>query len=474
MHRFLLFCAAISYGQSIDSRFLLAYHSCEGGDCRNPINHFTHIAESGNGADWTLLPDLPVLQASVPDIIPRGHTLYLYTPGRMARYRVLEHRWEPFQPILIRDQGGRMVPFVDPSPTLDEHGRIVLFYMVGNARPEDGDPAGCRPYPCVKNFASAVEVAGSDGTQFLQQPGYRASITIERGSLSDPDIFHDGSRYIMYLSEGPNTWAYSAPSLHGEYRPVEGLPNALLTSGGSVASGHFDVSSNSYWTFAHAMRQGQVSIYRAVHPTLDRLLQLSEFELLIPNGESPGFALNTFRESLNAASLLAGRLAPGALATVLAGSSIDQILFGGVPVELVERQGLRLTYRVPLDAPTGAVTIELLDKQGQPVQTHEVNVSRLGPGLFPVMQDVVFAPSGETELTLRATGIHGVQPEDEITVSIGDRELPVRYAGPSEEDSGVDIVVFTVPPEIRGAGVLPVFLRTAGVVSNIIAMRFAR
>jgi uncharacterized protein (TIGR03437 family) len=90
------------------------------------------------------------------------------------------------------------------------------------------------------------------------------------------------------------------------------------------------------------------------------------------------------------------------------------------------------------------------------------------------MQEVVLAPAGETELTLRATGIHGVQPEDEITVSIGDRELPVRYAGPSEEDSGVDIVVFTVPPEIRGAGVLPVFLRTAGVVSNIIAMRFAR
>jgi hypothetical protein len=189
---------------------------------------------------------------------------------------------------------------VDPSLFVDDQGRLVLFYLPGIL---GQDPAGCAPgeTACVKHFHSAVEVEGSNGTAFVAQPGDRVEVPINvPGSASDPDIFYDGTRYVLYISRGPSVEVYTGSTLHGSYTLLTSLPDGYLTRAGGVPAGHFDPATASYWTYVHT---GEGVIRRAVHASLDTPLNDGDFTTVLSGSsiglgasyrvESPGFAVNT-------------------------------------------------------------------------------------------------------------------------------------------------------------------------------------
>jgi len=286
---------------NIQSPYLLAFHACDTAtdDCHDPQNHRVYLAQSDDGADWSLVPGWEPCQGSVPDVIRRGDTLYVYTPNKVRRYRFSTDAWEDPVPVTLTDPeatGG----FVDPSPFLDDQGRLVLFYLLGVI---GQNPASCAPgeTTCVKHFHSAVEVEGSDGTAFVVEPGDRVQVTINMpGSASDPDIFYDGSRYVLYISRGANVQVYTSPTLHGTYALSDSLPDGYLIHGAGIPAGHFDSATARYWTYAHT---SEGVIRRAVHASLDVALSEGDFTTVLSGSsiglgasyrvESPGFAVNT-------------------------------------------------------------------------------------------------------------------------------------------------------------------------------------
>jgi hypothetical protein len=294
-----LFPLAIS-AQPFTKKYLLAFHTCTT-NCA-PNYHETHIAESNDGTSWTMVPNLPSLPGSVPDLIIRGTKLYLYNPGKLIRYDNTTATWETnYTNVSVLDSNGNPVMFVDPSPTLDANGNIVLFFL--NSTGSTGDPAQCVNYPCTKYFDSATEVQGSDGTQFIMEPGHRLSVTISNGTASDPDIFSDGSQFILYYSSGTTTKAFSSSTLHGSYSAFSTLSNAVLTNQGGIPCGHFNTSSSQYWTYVHANGGGGATeIKRVMHSNFNSAVNTST---TVINGssigltaqhkcESPGFCENTF------------------------------------------------------------------------------------------------------------------------------------------------------------------------------------
>ncbi len=290
-------------GQSaVTGQYLMAFHACDTAltNCGDPRIHMVYLAESNDGAAWTLLPGWVPFPGSVPDVIRRGSTLYVFTAGgTLVRYRLDTNTIEP--PVTV-SLPGLEAGFVDPSLILDEGGRLVLFFLHGRL---GGDPAGCPPgqSSCLNHFGSATEVAGSDGTRFTLDPGDRASLTLSASgglrSASDPDIFFDGTQYVLYISQGPSISVWVSPELRGAYRKISDLAQGT----GGIPSGHFDPVSQRYWTYGHVVRGGVAVIRRAVHAGLSTLLNESDWETIITgpaigltattNVESPGFAVNT-------------------------------------------------------------------------------------------------------------------------------------------------------------------------------------
>lgn len=282
-------------------KYIMPFHYCTPAECANPVNHKTTFAESDDGMNWSLVPNVPALQGSVPDAIIRDTIMYIFNPGTVRYYHFNTQQFDATtHPITIHDLSGNVVSFVDPSPIIDANGDLVLFYL--NSTGILGDPAGCSSYPCTKYFNSAVEVPGSNGTQFIQQAGDRLALTINDNAASDPDLFFDGTNYNLYISRGSSTNAYYSSSLHGTYvaRPL--LSSAQLTNNGGIPSGYFDPLTNEYWLYVHANGGGPTEIRRMNH---------SDFSSAVPgyttiitgtgygfgagsNVASPGFLENTF------------------------------------------------------------------------------------------------------------------------------------------------------------------------------------
>lgn len=288
----------------ITGRYLLAFHACDPAiaNCFDPRNHTVYLAQSEDGAAWSPAPGWTPYAGSVPDVIRRGETLYVYTPGQVRRYHFDRDEWEA--PVAVTlDDPEATAGFVDPSLYIDEEGRLALFYLPGVL---GQDPAGCAPgaYLCTKRIRSATEVAGSDGAAFVADAGDRITLLVSPPStFSDPDIFFDGSRYLLYVSRGPSEQVFSSASLRGTYTTVAGLGGGFLTTNiGGIGSGYYDAAGGQYWTYVHSGSPGS-TIQRAVHATLDRALSAGDFTTVLTGSDiglgsgaqvqSPGFALNT-------------------------------------------------------------------------------------------------------------------------------------------------------------------------------------
>ncbi|MCX6153050.1 MAG: T9SS type A sorting domain-containing protein [Candidatus Kapabacteria bacterium] len=285
-------------------KYLMAFHTCTGTNCGDPKNHVTKIAESDDLINWNLIPNLPQMPGSVPDLIARGDKLYVYNPGQVRTYNNSSKVWEPSSPVSIIDSNNNKIDFVDPSPYLDSNGKIVLFFL--NSTGLFGqDPAGCKTYPCVKFFDSAIEEDAADGKKFRLVPGHRLTIVLQNGSASDPDIFYDGKDYILYISRGANTYAYHSSSLQGNYNVFQNLTNSLLTSAGGVACGYYDSTTKKYYSYIHTNENGTTLIKVAVHQDFNSQLSPTDFKPAISgtlmnlgansNCESPGITLNTLK-----------------------------------------------------------------------------------------------------------------------------------------------------------------------------------
>ena len=421
----LMVCAASPVAaQPFTKRYLMALHTCTT-DCANPQTHTARIVESDDGQQWTPVPNVPLINASVPDLLIRGDKLYLYSPGRLMRYNRTTNTWQASVNVTIRDTQNQMVPFVDPSPTLDEQGRIVLFFLRGNIG--QGDPASCNPYPCIKQFGSAVEVAGSDGAEFVLQTGWRAEINLTAGVLADPDISFDGRRYVLLISAGPNTLAYTATQLHGAYQPVAGLTNALLTNGGGVPSSYFDAATQQYWVFTHSDIQGRTVIRRAMQSTLERALTPNQFETIITaerfglnataSAASPGFTVNTWLPNAASSNVSAAsfRRDPFAAEMICAafGNDLAKVALSaastplpntlaGTTLKLKDNAGseraaplffvspTQINFLLPTGTVNGAATLTITNADGL-VSTSALDISTVAPGLFSATNSL---PSG--------------------------------------------------------------------------------
>jgi hypothetical protein len=287
-------------------KYLMAFHACDTAstNCNDPRNHKTHIAGSNDGASWSPISGYTPHLGSVPDLILRGNTLYVFNPGWVRRYRIDKDKWEDKVQVRVNHANGTQEYFVDPSPYMDENGKIVLFYLVGGA-PGTGDPAGCFPQgtTCAKYFRSATEVEGSDGTSFIVDSGNRAEVVSNTGA-ADPDIFKDKNGYVLYISRANSVQVFTSTELRGIYTKVPSLPDGMLESNlGGIPSGHYDEATGQYWTYVHIPGQPRV-IRRAVHKTISTPLLSSDFSTIISgsnfpglgntfNVESPGFTLNT-------------------------------------------------------------------------------------------------------------------------------------------------------------------------------------
>lgn len=302
MRKIVLFIAlllpSVIFSQPFTKNYIMSFHTCDAA-CVGFQDHLVNLAESDDGSTWTLVPNFTPYSGSVPDVITRGSKLYVYTPGMVRRYDNSSGTWDTNPvPVSIVDNFGNSVSYVDPSAIIDSSGNIVLFFL--NSTGLTGDPASCSPYPCDKNFDSAVEVSGSDGTQFIKQSGNRRVVNITSGTASDPDIYFDGTNYILYVSRGSNTNAYSGSSMHGSYSSISGLPSDVLTSQGGIPCGYYNSSSNEYWTYVHANSGGSVVVKQAVHSTISS--QPATFNTVVSGPiigepsttktESPGFCEN--------------------------------------------------------------------------------------------------------------------------------------------------------------------------------------
>ena len=296
-----------SFSSEIIGTYLLSFHACDPAttDCTDPRNHRVYVAQSNDGFNWNIVPGWEPTQGSVPDLIRRGDTLYVFycywgqLGSRVLRYDFGTDTWAtPVSLDLIDDEAPDGI--VDMSATIDNQGRLVLFYLVATA---GQDPAGCAhgETTCTKHFRSATEVEGSDGTQFSADSGDRLRVTIENtSSASDPDIFFDGSRYVLYISRRQSVQVYTSRTLQGEYTLYNALSDGYLTNSVGIACGYFDKTTSNYYTYGHTY---DGIIRRAVHASLDKFLDESDFATTVTGNsmglgescqvQSPGFALNT-------------------------------------------------------------------------------------------------------------------------------------------------------------------------------------
>ena len=288
----------IAFGR-FPGAYLMAMFSCDGSICMDPaaFNHEVWIMYSDDGETWNLPEPNEPFSGSVPDLIRRDNTLYVYGGrGTVRRYHFDTDTWEDPVP---NEQTGDYVHWDDISPVMGDDGLLHLFFLASDISGEPRDPAECpetSTTPCTQRFRSAIEVEGSDGALFEVQEDSRLEISLNPGERSsDPDVFRlvDG-RWGMYITWLKRTALFVSDDLHGTYEPAEelGMPPFLGPPDRMVASGFYNEQTGQYWTYADTplpLSSGfEVGIQRAVHDDVNEVLNISDFETVVRGGDESG------------------------------------------------------------------------------------------------------------------------------------------------------------------------------------------
>jgi uncharacterized protein (TIGR03437 family) len=508
---------------TFSKKFALAFMACPA-NCTGPVDRSTLLVESDDGISWSFLPGQPSLFGSTPDLVYRGSQLYVYTAlppfsNRVFRYSLNTGTWS-VAPVSISDASGNPVWFVDPAVVLDQSGSIALFFTL--AYSSGGVITDPTCYPCENDIGSAVEVSGSDGAEFVLQPGWRVSRTLSSSAqyLTDPSVFSDGQRFLMYARSESGTLAYSSPSLHGSYAPLAGLSYGLLTTAGSDSDGYYDASNQKYWTYVSTAGSG---IARAVSSSLGQPIDPGQFTTVVPSPgmgltpaavASPGFKVNGFLQSSSAASYAGSILAPESIAAAF-GNHLAAPSGTGTLVSVQDSTGTtrdaqlfyvsatQVNYLIPAGTSTGPATVTITSGDGI-VTVEPVQIAAVAPGLFtangdgqgvvaanglrvtadgaqsaiqvaqwdPSQQKSVAVPidlGGATDqvyLILYGTGLRGASAAD-ATITIGGVSIPVSYLGAQGSYAGLDQVNVLLPHSLAGSGEVNLVLTVAAKPSNV-------
>ena len=275
------------------NRHLLAFHACPMAQASNPENHYTYVAGSDNGLNWQVPTNYTAFKGSVPDLIRRGNIIYIYNPGTLHKYDTGAGDWS-FTNVTIQHPGGEEEFWVDPGVILDDQGRIVLFYLVGNTN--GYDPAGLPPGAtnATKIFRSATEVYGSDGSRFIVDDGDRAQVEISTGlTCSDPDIVYTPGKYLMLAAFCNSIKAMQCESLRGSYSNVPGLVGeGMLVLNVSIPSGHYVPATGKYWVFGGNMVESRYALFRGVTNSFQQTMNVMDFTIAFDPTNYAGFGSN--------------------------------------------------------------------------------------------------------------------------------------------------------------------------------------
>jgi hypothetical protein len=268
---------------------LMAFHTCVS-DCSTPRNHMIRLAQSADGSSWTEVAGWQPYSGSVPDVFRRGDTVFVVGTG-MSKIDLRSGRVTAHRISTKRADGSNALPRdVSFAGQLDD-GRLVIVYV----------PPMSEVSPSASQYRVhlAVEKAGSDGTSFEWSAD---ALTVDRAALqvagepTDPDIFWNGSSWVLYVSVGSNVLAFTSPTLLGPYstatqsvvsRDQGGVPSGILAPDGSVMSfvnfGGFGSTTVSIRRAVSANGIAGVGAFAEV---------LNPVPLGASTAESPGVSLN--------------------------------------------------------------------------------------------------------------------------------------------------------------------------------------
>lgn len=266
--------------------YIMAFHTCNG-DCDNPTNHLIHLAQSPDGASWTELGGWQPYAGSVPDAFRRGNTVYVIGHG-VSKVDVSTGAVSAHALNIKKADGSKAMARDTSFAGQLADGRLVVVYV-----PSMQDVAGASEIPVM----TAVEDVGSDGTAFTTTG---QAISIPKASLgigepTDPDVFFNGSAWVLYVSVGANVISYTGPAPGGPF--ALGTASQVSSNSGGVASGI--AADGAVWTYVNQGDRNQVSIRRAVTATGTSLIANGAFSTVLSGSqmgtataESPGIAAN--------------------------------------------------------------------------------------------------------------------------------------------------------------------------------------
>ncbi len=274
-------------------KYLMAFHGCSGSggiNCNDPHNHKVFLAQSNDGKSFSLVPGWQPYQGSVPTVFRRGNTIFIY------------NAWSDLRKIdmnsgIVHDAGVAKLTsnfsgpeqggYVDPSIAQASDGRFVLFYLPSQL---GGDPAGCGSQPsCVREIHYAIEVAGSGGTRFDPVGIATSKNLTPPNTFSDPDIFYNGTKWVLLVSEGPSTEVFTSDTLQSSYISA----GIIARNSGGVPAGFHDKASGENWIYTtqNIDMSGSSVIRRSISST--GIEALTAFETVIDSNIYSALKLTT-------------------------------------------------------------------------------------------------------------------------------------------------------------------------------------
>jgi len=269
--------------------YVMGFHTCSS-DCENPVGHTVRLVQSQDGVVWTDVVGWKPLSGSVPDVIRRGNTLYVIGAGLTRIDMTTGKATADYFKVKKADGKSALARDVSFAGQLSD-GRFVVAYV-----PSMQDVVGAAAIP----VQLAVEDVGSNGSTYTFTG---TAISIGSTSLpvpgqpTDPDIFFNGTQWVLYVSVGANVVSFTSSSISGPYDTASatvvssnagGVPAGVQSDGGVMAFVNSGPTRDS------------LVIKRAVSATGTTPLPSSAFTTVLTGAaygattaESPGIARNT-------------------------------------------------------------------------------------------------------------------------------------------------------------------------------------
>lgn len=272
-------------------QYLMSFHTCVADCDGKPDNHSIRLAESSDGVSWTQLAGWQAYRGSVPDLFRRGDTVYMTGAGiskiDVKTGKVTAHSFSATK-ANGTDAMPRDICFIGQM----EDGRLIIAYV-----PPMSETANVSQF----KVSYAIEKVGSDGTAYIYGGDL---ITIEKSALpvmgepTDPDVFFNGSQWVLYVSLGANVVSYTSASMTGPF--INASQVLVANNAGGVPAGLRLADGSGVMTFVNTTpMNGATTVRRAISTSGISAIATSAFTSVVSgstyaslSAESPGLASN--------------------------------------------------------------------------------------------------------------------------------------------------------------------------------------